>query len=301
MSSNIPPDTDSSYNTLTASNTDTTHQAVALSTFNMAFILFIVLMIIGIFNYITILSTSSFGLITNIIKDATDNKVVEQSIINLSVLNHFGVFITIVISLFLVIFGIYYKGVLNGKQNKKAAGIIFLCIMSIMTITFILTTPIIKSFTNIVTIFENTIGYSVICLMYSKPIQSVLSVLFVNPEFKNTSIFPYSHTSYFFILSVLSIYNFSEIFSKLNKPDDNTPYPYDFYIDNSSPYSRKDDDPNIKKIITNINNGNERVDEIKTYIAKLIIMKYMIGHFCWIYFASIITCMVSIKFLVAHT
>jgi hypothetical protein len=59
--------------------------------------------------------------------------------------------------LFAYMFGVYYKIILNGKNNLSASMRI-LFIFAIMGITYMSTSPILLPYINIVKIFENTVG-----------------------------------------------------------------------------------------------------------------------------------------------
>jgi hypothetical protein len=53
----------------------------------------------------------------------------------------------------------------------------------------------------------------------------------------------------------------------------------------------------LKTVNNEINKNKNIVETVVNDLAKLVIQKNTIGHLCWIYFAGIVSTMVSMKYL----
>jgi hypothetical protein len=281
--------------------------------------IFVALSFIGAINFISIQKVLTQNLIGgNETTGLLNNK-------NILTLNNFIMFLIVASILFSYIFFVYYKIILNGKNNTSAAIIILFCISTIMGITYISTSPIIHQFVNIIKVFENTVGYFVVNTVNSSKIRTVLDIFFSHKRFSTNQPFPEMTVSYNFILSVLSLDNFKQIISLLEVKDelgDETKGDsrYDFNIstidqilkkiENDYTFGRMNDRIKIElKPYIDIIKGTDPSEKenaglnIKKYcekkIAEYIILKNFIGQLCWVFIASLITILVSIKYLSA--
>lgn len=278
--------------------------------------LFIILSFIGAINFLSLKKT----LILNL-----NNSDVKRGILNnknILTLNNFIMFLVISSILFSYIFGVYYKIILNGKDNLSASLLILFCIFSIMGITYISTSPILLPFIDIVKIFENTIGYLIINIINSSKIQTVLDILFSHKKFSSNYPFPNMTVSYTFMISVLTTDNYSNILSLLDSSDDNPNKNnnYDYRISTKEDIINKfNNNNNIekldKKILRDIQDNtdniiskdtsNEKKDEcynfIKYYckeqLSEYILLKNFIGQLCWVFISALITILITIKYL----
>jgi hypothetical protein len=104
---------------------------------------------------------------------------------------------------------VYYKIILNGKNNLSASMRILFCIFAIMGITYMSTSPILLPYINIVKIFENTVGYAVVNTVIRQSSKPLDILFFPIGSFRRTArsrICPYN-----FMLSVLSVDNYKGI------------------------------------------------------------------------------------------
>jgi hypothetical protein len=237
--------------------------------------------------------------------------------------------------LFAYMFGVYYKIILNGKNNLSASMRILFCIFAIMGITYMSTSPILLPYINIVKIFENTVGYAVVNTVISSKLQTALDILFSHREFSSNRPFPNMSVTYNFMLSVLSVDNYKGILEMLgdsvakdgddkgdndgdnkgDKGDDNT---YDYRVSTMADMINKFKNGEIVKNMddtirrqTEMNRGKldspnaednkEGHTGIKRIcireLAECVLLKHFIGQLCWVFISALITILVTLKFL----
>ena len=186
------------------------------------------------------------------------------------------VFITVTLT---ILFGVY-NGIFGGNSdnNLLVYGIICACFFSIVLITFIL----LELVPYLVNIFENTLGY--LYIRNRKIIKSELfniqsiqdcNGIFITDCSNNPLPKPnepdINAVSYDFLFTLMNIFNMNS-FLKQGQVQDNEFNPtFNFSI------------------------NPDNVDSQKPIIANLLYLKHSVGHFVWIYFASLICTFTSIK------
>lgn len=284
---------------------------IPISTISYSIGLLLFLSFAGAVDFISFKKEIVTNLTTNGKRGVLDNK-------NMITLHNFLMFLAVSSVLFSYIFGIYYKIILNGKNNVSASLLILFCIFTIMGITYISTSPVIRPFVDIVKIFENTIGYSVVNIVNSSKLQTVLNILFSNKRFSANTPFPNMSVSYNFMISVLSLDNYSDILSLLDDSDVDNPNrsgDYDYHISSITEMiakfnnmDEKDKPREIKDSINNIIVDNISVEERKKYyniikvsckdqLAEYVFLKNFIGQLCWVFISALITILITIKYL----
>ena len=196
----------------------------------------------------------------------------------------FGKFILfILIFIFITLFTLFivYNLILGGnsENNPKVYGIICSCFFSIVLTTFAL----LEFVPYLVDIFENTLGY-----LYITTTRIVDTSFFNNKcigsEF---NISGENNVSYNFLISIMSLFNMNNFIKQLydttatatatdTATDTNKTFSIKFTTDH------KEDDTAV--VVTKL----ER-------LAHLIFLKHSVGHFVWIYFASLICVFTSIQ------
>jgi hypothetical protein len=239
------------------------HQETYVPTIPIIFIaiLYVILFsFIGMF-YITSL-TQSIGKIIDSDPTFLDYQDNYQEIIKCLNLNRFLLFIIVFIAIFVSNVYIIYTFIWKGKHIKQAMKIVSISITSVVGITFLLCNN--PSF---IKIFENTIGYA-ITKMFS-PNRNYSFSEFMKKIFKH-SIFPKGGINFDFMFTCFRLDNFNHILDDLRNNDNK----YDFTIET---------------------NNNDLKD-----LFKMVVMKNTIGHLCWIYFSSIASTIICVKFLSKH-
>jgi hypothetical protein len=174
----------------------------------------------------------------------------------------FILFIFVFLLLFTVNIGFIYILILKGTNTKYAMKAVSIAILAVTGVTFLLTNNI-----NFVKIFENTIGYSIASFFPPVTGQSFT-------DFMNT-IFQHKHfqngVDFGFLFTVFRLDNFGDVIKDIGYKDiDIQKYDFEF---------------------------TKEADKSFENLAKCVIMKNTVGHFCWIIFSSIATTMISIKFM----
>lgn len=188
--------------------------------------------------------------------------------------NDFWFLITIFIILFFVlsfgyIYGFLYIYIFNGTNHSKAIKNICLCVFIILFPIFVLLqSPV------FVKIFENSIGYFLISFFQGKTVNELFTINtnIINTDNENTNptnITDYVQQNKTFLLTLFTIDTYHKLMEEINKNQISLP----FSINNSN------------------NNNNDN-------LIKYIYMKNRIGKLCWIYLASVISAIVSIKYIV---
>lgn len=260
-----------------------------------------------IFFYITYLFYDN--LVTNTLAKSLSNafSINEPNIIWITVntpilMKRLLLFLWVFVFLFIFIVGIIYLSIMKGTQVAYASKTSALCILGIVGGTFLLV-----NINLFIKIFENTIGYGWIQFMESKYVDNIMNLLIEHKTYENKLILPDTKLELGFLLTIFNIDNFVNVLNNI-KQTDNT---YDFKLRDKDSmknefdklyYEDRDNTflNNIKKELDKIekNNSNTNiVDLIINDLAKLVIRKNTIGHLCWIYFAGMISTIVSMKYL----
>lgn len=158
-----------------------------------------------------------------------------------------------------------YHYIFNGETDnyKSVISIIYVCFFSIISTTFIL----LEFAPYLVNIFENTLGYLFLfipIINWNNKIK-VFSEMFNQQQpidqQQNTNQSIDKNNSYAFLITTMSLFN-------------------------------------IDSVINNLSNNQIKLkisDDNKNIIKELVLLKHSVGHFVWIYFASLICTFTSIK------
>lgn len=309
----------------------------SLSTLSIAISLILIISMIGWINYIMMLGSDESSIIMHMKDMETPFNIIKSNIVNDATLNGFYVFIFMFIILFSYIFGFYYKILFNGTRDKDAAIVIAVCISAILGVSSIFTSPIISSrVVNIVKIFENTVGYGVISATSSNKLATIMDLLYTNDMYPKLNSFPLITINNNFILTIFDIYNFRNMFESIGYKGQST-YNFHTCSDiEIRAKLNPGNEENVQQSFSNLIKGgmimdldmyradlNKRVELYDNDItkllnidtskeglrpihltnilmgemAKLVVLKNMIGHLCWTYLASLVTVLVSIKYL----
>jgi hypothetical protein len=246
-----------------------------LVTFLIALVLLIVYSVIGIFYYEGI-HTGLYKLFTS--KDSSWEKTNRQ----LSVYR-FLLFLCLFGILLFFIFFLVYRALLKGKDTVKPIIVISTCISSILGLTFLMIHN-----TTFVKIFENTIGYGIIQLIWGNELNGKLKSLFTH-----SFLDPLDDTvkgvdfSYHFILSLLQLENFQSMWEDIKNGKAGVS------VANQSVSNQPVGDNTDKSV----GGDTTKYVEIEKYLYKSVVLKNTVGHMCWVYFASLVATLVSIRYL----
>lgn len=311
----------------------------SVSTISIALSLAVIFAMVGWLNYSLFLGSTTSAILIHMRASIMESETAKSNIVNDSTVNGFYMFLFNAIVLFAYIFGLYYKVFLNGTQDRKAAGITAICIAAILGITSIFTSPIVSSrVVDIVRIFENTVGYTCISIFCKKKLTTIMDLLYTNEMYPKMNSFPLSMVNYGFLLTTFDIYNFvtmsksvgyrgqsvynfhicddSEILAKINPGDKGivggaykniikggTIIDVNSYQKDLEARIEQYDD-SILNVLESSSASEENsvhlTDVLISELAKLVVLKNMIGHMCWTYLASIITVLISLKYLSAN-
>lgn len=264
-------------------------------------------MVYIIFFYITYLFYDN--LVTNTLAKSLSNAFLidDPNLVWITVntpllLKRFLLFLWVFAFIFIFIVGIIYLSIMKGTQSAYASKTSALFILGIVGGTFLLV-----NINLFIKIFENTIGYGWINFMASKDVDNVMNLLIEHKTYENKLILPDTKVELGFLLTIFNIDNFVNVLNNI-KQTDNT---YDFKLrDNESMknefdklyYEDRDNTflNNIKKELDKMEKTNSNtniMDLVVNDLAKLVIRKNTIGHLCWVYFAGMISTIVSMKYL----
>jgi len=199
-------------------------------------------------------------------------------------LNKFYLFIAVLLLITIIQLYVIYGFILGGdiSYSKQVYGIISACFFSTVFVTFIL----IEAFPYLVEIFENTIGYGVLCLINplmgdSSNIQNNLQIYL--DKNKTTT------DNCDFLLTSMNIFNMNNVIYNWCRPADPTAVQtFNFSMKFSDADEEKTNSSDPKYI-----KNNHRLRRIY----NMVLGKHMMGHFVWIYFASLVSTFSMIKAL----
>ena len=188
------------------------------------------------------------------------------------VLRKMGLFLFIFVTLFAFLLGVIYTFVMKGGQTAEAAKVIGICLATIVGTTFLIIDN-----QYFVTIFENTVGYTLMTMWKNTrdTIQSVFRHKSMATDSLNTRIFPGIHMVMTFLLSVFYMNNFGFVLQQIGSKTST----FDFTV------IEDDDDDD--------GSATNRID----HLAKCVVRKHTIGHLCWVYFSAIVATMISTNYL----
>lgn len=241
-----------------------------VSVFNICLIYVILITICGLF-YNNLLSTSIIQILNEnkklsdfVVSNKSDYDILWNKISSSLNSYRFFLFLNIFVFTLIINVGIIYITILKGTNFSNALKIVSISSMSIIGLTFLLTS--IVSFTKI---FENTIGYTVAKMFSPKKdynFTQFINSLFIHKTFEKGGV------DFSFLFAAFRLDNLGHILSDIGSSSSDPKY--DFYIKSSAELN---DDLNI--------------------LAERVVMKNTVGQLCWILFASIASTIVSIKYL----
>jgi hypothetical protein len=157
-----------------------------------------------------------------------------------------------------------------------------------------------------VKVFENTVGYGWIQTIAGKDVEHIMNLLFEHNTFKNPPILPDTKIDLGFLLSIFSIDNFVNVLNDIK--DEAKENKYDFSLRNNDSMKTKFDSiyredrenvylKSIQYELEHPKSDTNITDIVVNDLAKMTVRKNTIGHLCWIYFAGIVSTVVSMKYL----
>lgn len=241
-----------------------------VSVFHIFLVYAIIITISGLF-YNSLLSNSIIQILNDdkklsdfVVSDKGDYDVLWNKISSSLNSYRFYLFLNIFLFTLVINVGIIYLLILKGSHLTNALKVVSISSMSIIGLTFLLTSNV--SFTKI---FENTIGYAVATLF--SPKKDFTFSKFINSLFIHKS-FGKGGVDFSFLFTAFRLDNLGNILSDIGS---NSSEPkYDFFINSSAELN---DDLNI--------------------LAERVVIKNTVGQLCWILFASIASTIISIKYL----
>ena len=218
------------------------------------------------------------------------------------ILKRFFLFLWIIVFIFIFVVGIIYMSIMKGSQVGSAMKTSAICIFGIVGSSFLL-----MNSNLFVKVFENTVGYGWIQTTAGKEVEYIMNLLFEHNTFKNPPILPDTKIDLGFLLSIFSIDNFVNILNDIK--DEAKENKYDFSLRNNDSMKTKFDsiyyedreNTYLKSIHYELEHPKTDTTNITDIVvndlAKMTIRKNTIGHLCWIYFAGIVSTVVSMKYL----
>jgi len=180
------------------------------------------------------------------------------------ILSKFILFILVFVVITLIILFFVYKLVLGGSNDNysNVYGCIAVCFLTTVFITFIL----LEIFPYLVNIFENTLGYLWLCSLGYTGSMKIFNELFTEQSTNDQSANSQStkpKQSYHFLITVMSLFNMKTVL----------------------------EDFKTQRHTFKLNDKSVDYDTI----SRLLFVKHSMGHFVWIYFASLVCTFTSIK------
>jgi hypothetical protein len=176
------------------------------------------------------------------------------------ILSKFILLILVFVVITLIILFFVYKLLLGGSSDNysNVYGCIAVCFLTTVFITFIL----LEIFPYLVNIFENTLGYLWLCSLGYTSSMKMFNELFTEQssgQLNDQS----TDQSYHFLITVMSLFNMKTVL----------------------------EDFKSQRHTFKLNDKSVDYDTI----SRLLFVKHSMGHFVWIYFASLVCTFTSIK------
>lgn len=215
------------------------------------------------------------------------------------ILKRFFLFLWIIVFIFIFVVGIIYMSIMKGTHVGSAMKISTICIIGIVGGSFLL-----MNSNLFVKVFENTVGYGWIQTIAGKDVEYIMNLLFEHNTFKNPPILPDTKIDLGFLLSIFSIDNFVNVLNDIK--NDAKENKYDFSLRNNDSMKTKFDSiyredrenvylKSIQYELEHPKSDTNITDIVVNDLAKMTVRKNTIGHLCWIYFAGIVSTVVSMK------
>jgi hypothetical protein len=164
-------------------------------------------------------------------------------------------------------YSLIYRGDSSGGAFKSVA----VCFLLVLGFTFLIVNN-----DSMIRPFENVVGSAIVNATNKKYVNETMRGVFQHKFFTKENVFPEANLYFDFLLNTFSLKNIPEVIFDVFYKD----YKYDFKI------NIEDDIEGLSK--TNLEN-----------LFKYILQKHTIGHSCWIYFASLVGTMISMKYLLS--
>jgi hypothetical protein len=217
------------------------------------------------------------------------------------ILKRFFLFLWIIVFIFIFVVGIVYMSIMKGTHVGSAMKTSAICIIGIVGGAFLL-----MNSNLFVKVFENTVGYGWIQTIAGKDVEHIMNLLFEHNTFKNPPILPDTKIDLGFLLSIFSIDNFVNVLNDIK--DEAKENKYDFSLRNNDSMKTKFDSiyyedrenvylKSIQYELEHPKSDTNITDIVVNDLAKMTVRKNTIGHLCWIYFAGIVSTVVSMKYL----
>ena len=232
-----------------------------LITFFIAFGLVIFYFIVGVFYY----EVTHVGLYNLFKEQNADWTAINKSL----AIYRFLLFIVIFVLLLVFLYVFVYNFTLRGTSSSMALGIISVCLLTIVGITFLMIHN-----TTFVKIFENTIGYGLVNAIWGEGINERLKKMFSHQFFKKDIIdksLPETNFSFNFLFSLLHLHNFKEMIEIIGSGETG--------------------------VIENPQLQQKDKDAYEKYLFDCVVLKNTVGHLSWVFFSSLVATLVSIRFL----
>lgn len=167
-----------------------------------------------------------------------------------------------------------YSLIYRGNDSRGTLKPVAVCFLLVLGFTFLIINN-----DSMIRPFENVIGSSVVNATNKTNVNETMRGIFQHKYFTTTSLFPQANLYFDFLLNTFSLKNIPEVvfdvFYKNHK--------YDFAINIAPP---GDQTEGLSKT---------KLDSLFKYVLQ----KHTIGHSCWIYFASLVGTMISMKHLLS--
>jgi hypothetical protein len=182
--------------------------------------------------------------------------------------------------LFLVMYGMMigitvfmYSIIYRGTNTSMAASRSAVALLLVMGFTFLFVNN-----DSMIRPFENVFGSMFVNMTNRKYVQETMRGIFQHKYFTSETIFPEATMYFDFMLNAFSLKNIPDVIFDI------------FYKDNKYDFK--------------INQGGNQEDEGVSAnrlenLFKYVLQKHTIGHSCWVYFASLAGCIISMKYLLA--
>jgi hypothetical protein len=177
----------------------------------------------------------------------------------------FTVIFILVVGMSMILYSLIYHGTDTQSAFKRTS----LCSFLILAFTFLFVNN-----SSMVLPFENSVGYSLVSATSKKFLNETMNHIFSHKFFQEKQVFPNTDIYLDFMMNTFSVKQFANVFSELFYNNDK----YDF------------------KINTNSESGITKTDLENLF--RFVLQKQTIGHSCWIYFASLTSIIISMRYLI---